>query len=430
MAKALRVALAGLGTVGAGVIKLVDANRDLIERRAGRPIEIVAISARDRNRDRGVDLSGFQWVDDTTSLAALPDVDVVVELIGGSDGPALVLARNTIAADRAFVTANKAMIAHHGLELAEQAEAKGVAFKYEAAVAGGIPVIKGLREGAAANEISGVFGILNGTCNYILSTMESEGRDFAEVLAEAQALGYAEADPSFDIDGVDAAHKLSILASLAFGTAIDFDGVDIRGIRHVIAADIVEAESLGHRIRLVGMASAERGGLLQRVQPCLVPLAHPLAHVTGSLNAVVAEGNFVGRLFLQGRGAGEGPTASAVVADLIDIARGETGPAFAMPVASLARTGRAPSGERTARTYLRFIVADRAGVLAEITAAMRDADVSIESLSQRGVTAEGAAVVAMVTHECREANVAKALSLLDGSDSLKAAPMVMPILEV
>lgn len=430
MAKALRVALAGLGTVGAGVIKLIDANRDLIERRAGRPIEIVAISARDRNRDRGVDLSGYQWVDDTTSLAGHPDVDVVVELIGGSDGPALVLARNTIAANRAFVTANKAMIAHHGLELAEQAEQQGVALKYEAAVAGGIPVIKGLREGAAANEISGVFGILNGTCNYILSTMESEGRDFAEVLAEAQALGYAEADPSFDIDGVDAAHKLSILASLAFGTAIDFDGVDIRGIRHVIAADIVEADSLGHRIRLVGMASAESGGLLQRVQPCLVPLAHPLAHVTGSLNAVVAEGNFVGRLFLQGRGAGEGPTASAVVADLIDIARGETGPAFAMPVASLARTGRAPSGERTARTYLRFIVADRAGVLAEITAAMRDADVSIESLSQRGVTAEGAAVVAMVTHECREANIAKALALLEGSDSLKAAPMVMPILEV
>lgn len=430
MAKALRVALAGLGTVGAGVIKLIDANRDLIERRAGRPIEIVAISARDRNRDRGVDLSGYQWVDDTTSLAGHPDVDVVVELIGGSDGPALVLARNTIAANRAFVTANKAMIAHHGLELAEQAEQQGVAFKYEAAVAGGIPVIKGLREGAAANEISGVFGILNGTCNYILSTMESEGRDFAEVLAEAQALGYAEADPSFDIDGVDAAHKLSILASLAFGTAIDFDGVDIRGIRHVIAADIVEADSLGHRIRLVGMASAESGGLLQRVQPCLVPLAHPLAHVTGSLNAVVAEGNFVGRLFLQGRGAGEGPTASAVVADLIDIARGETGPAFAMPVASLARTGRAPSGERTARTYLRFIVADRAGVLAEITAAMRDADVSIESLSQRGVTAEGAAVVAMVTHECREANIAKALALLEGSDSLMAAPMVMPILEV
>ncbi len=428
MTEPLRIALAGLGTVGAGVIKLLDANRDLIARRAGRPIEVVAVSARDRSRDRGVDLARFAWVDDTTSLASLAGVDVVVELVGGSDGPALVLARNTIAAGRAFVTANKAMIAHHGLELAEAAEKAGVALKYEAAVAGGIPVIKGLREGAAANELSGVFGILNGTCNYILSTMEAEGRDFAEVLGEAQALGYAEADPSFDIDGVDAAHKLSILASLAFGTAIDFEGVCISGIRHVIAADIVEAQALGHRIRLVGMASANGHGLSQRVQPCLVPLSHPLAHVTGSLNAVVAEGNFVGRLFLQGRGAGEGPTASAVVADLIDIARGETGPAFAMPVASLARSGRASAGERVGKSYIRFIVADRAGVLAEITAAMRDASVSIESLSQRGVTAEGAAVVAMVTHECREENVTKALALLEGSDSLKATPMVMHIL--
>jgi len=430
MAEALRVALAGLGTVGAGVVKLIDANRSLIERRAGRPIEVVAVSARDRTRDRGISLSRFQWVDDTAALAELDDVDVIVELIGGSDGPALVLARKTIANGRAFVTANKAMIAHHGLELAEAAERANVALKYEAAVAGGIPVIKGLREGAAANEISGVFGILNGTCNYILSTMESAGRDFADVLSEAQALGYAESDPSFDIDGVDAAHKLSILASLAFGTAIDFDGVDVRGIRHVIAADIVEAQALGHRIRLVGMAEANETGLFQRVQPCLVPLAHPLAHVTGSLNAVVAEGNFVGRLFLQGRGAGEGPTASAVVADLIDIARGETGPAFAMPVASLARSARAPSGERVGKSYLRFIVADRPGVLAEITAAMRDGGVSIESLSQRGVTSEGAAVVALVTHQCSEANVAQALALLNGSDSLQAPPMVMLIIDV
>ena len=430
MAEALRVALAGLGTVGAGVVKLIDANRSLIERRAGRPIEVVAVSARDRTRDRGISLSRFQWVDDTAALAELDDVDVIVELIGGSDGPALVLARKTIANGRAFVTANKAMIAHHGLELAEAAERANVALKYEAAVAGGIPVIKGLQEGAAANEISGVFGILNGTCNYILSTMESAGRDFADVLSEAQALGYAESDPSFDIDGVDAAHKLSILASLAFGTAIDFDGVDVCGIRHVIAADIVEAQALGHRIRLVGMAEANDAGLFQRVQPCLVPLAHPLAHVTGSLNAVVVEGNFVGRLFLQGRGAGEGPTASAVVADLIDIARGETGPAFAMPVASLARSARAPSGARVGKSYLRFIVADRPGVLAEITAAMRDGGVSIESLSQRGVTAEGAAVVALVTHQCSEANVAQALALLNGSDSLQAPPMVMLIIDV
>lgn len=428
MTQALRVAIAGLGTVGGGVIKLLDANRDLISRRAGRPIEVVAVSARDRNRDRGVDLSRFAWVDDTSALAEIEGVDVVVELVGGSDGPALTLARRSIAAGRGFVTANKAMIAHHGLELAAAAEAAQVALKFEAAVAGGIPVIKGLREGAAANEISGVFGILNGTCNYILSTMESEGRDFADVLGEAQALGYAEADSSFDIDGIDAAHKLSILASLAFGTAVDFEGVTIAGIREVIAADIVEAQALGHRIRLVGQAAADADGLSQRVQPCLVPLSHPLAHVTGSLNAVVAEGNFIGRLFLQGRGAGEGPTASAVVADLIDIARGENGPAFAMPVASLARPARAAAGGRTGRSYLRFIVADRPGVLAEITAAMRDGGVSIESLSQRGVTAEGAAVVAMVTHACRDSNIAAALALLSGSDSLRAPPLHMHIL--
>uniref|UniRef100_UPI001576B71F homoserine dehydrogenase n=1 Tax=Sphingomonas bacterium TaxID=1895847 RepID=UPI001576B71F len=342
MTHPLRIALAGLGNVGAGVVKLLDANADLIARRAGRPIEIVAVSARDRTRDRGIDLARFAWVDDAASLAARDDVDVVVELVGGSDGPALTLARRTLAADKAFVTANKAMLAHHGLELAEAAEAKGVALKYEAAVAGGIPVIKGLREGAAANRIHHVYGVLNGTCNYILTTMEAESRDFTEVLGEAQRLGYAEADPSFDIDGVDAAHKLSILASLAFGARIDFGAVAITGIRHVIAADIAEAGALGYRIRLVGLGEASAKGLFQRVHPCLVPIDHPLAHVTGSLNAIVAEGDFVGRLLFQGRGAGEGPTASAVVADLIDIARGATGPAFAMPVAELAAMPAAP----------------------------------------------------------------------------------------
>jgi homoserine dehydrogenase len=430
MAQALRVGLAGLGTVGGGVIKLLDANAKLIERRAGRAIEIVAVSARDRTRDRGVDLSRFEWVDDTAALAARDDIDAVVELIGGSDGPALVLARATLAKGRAFVTANKAMIAHHGIELAEAAEASGAALKYEAAVAGGIPVIKGLREGAAANEIGRVYGVLNGTCNYILSTMEQEKRDFAEVLAEAQALGYAEADPSFDIDGVDTAHKLSILASLAFGTRLDFGSVAIDGIRHVIAADIAEAHGLGFRVRLVGLAESNSKGLFQRVHPCLVPLGHPLAHVTGSLNAVVAEGNFVGRLFMEGRGAGEGPTASAVVADLIDIARGEFGPAFAMPVASLTPSAPAPAGERRGRAYLRFTVADRPGVLAEITAAMRDAGVSIESLIQRSATADGSVLLVMVTHECPERAVTEALDRLAGSQSIAGRPMLMHILDI
>ena len=428
MVESLKVALAGLGTVGGGVIRLLDTNRDLIERRAGRAIEVVAVSARDRTKDRGIDLSRFDWVDDTTALAGHPHADVVVELIGGSDGPALTLARRTLDAGRSFVTANKAMIAHHGLELAQAAEAKGAALKFEAAVAGGIPVIKGLREGAAANAIERVYGILNGTCNFILSKMEAEGRDFAEVLSEAQALGYAEADPSFDIDGVDAAHKLSILASIAFGTQPAFGDVAVTGIRHVLGADIAEAAALGYRIRLVGVAEADAHGLFQRVHPHLVPMDHPLAHTTGSLNAVVADGNFVGRLFFQGRGAGDGPTASAVVADLIDIARGEFGPPYAMPAAALSHPAPADTGERRGRAYLRFAVIDKVGVLAEIAAAMRDAGVSIESLIQRGANPDGHVLVAIVTHEGPERAVAAALEKLRGSQSLAGEPMWIHIL--
>ena len=424
----LRVALSGLGTVGGGVIRLLDANRDLITRRAGRGIEVVAVSARDRSKDRGIDLTRFDWVDDTRELASHPQADVVVELIGGSDGPALTLARSTLAAGKGFVTANKAMLAHHGLELASAAEAAGVPLKFEAAVAGGIPVIKGLREGAAANAIGRVYGILNGTCNFILSKMEAEGRDFAEVLAEAQALGYAEADPSFDIDGVDAAHKLSILASIAFGTRPAFADVAATGVRHVIAADIAEAAALGYKVRLVGVAESGANGLFQRVHPHLVPIDHPLAHVTGSLNAVVAEGNFVGRLFFQGAGAGEGPTASAVVADLIDIARGEFGPPYAMPAAALVAAPKADSGERRGRAYLRFTVQDKVGVLAEIAAAMRDAGVSIESLIQRGAATDGGVIVAIVTHEGPERAVAQALEKLRGSQSLAGQPLWMHIL--
>jgi homoserine dehydrogenase len=429
MGETLRVALAGLGTVGGGVIRLLDTNGELIARRAGRPIEVVAVSARDRTKDRGFDLNRFDWVDDSAELARHPNVDVVVELVGGSDGPALTLARAALAAGKSVVTANKAMIAHHGLELAQAAESAGLALKFEAAVAGGVPVIKGLREGAAANVIGRVYGILNGTCNFILSKMEAEGRDFADILAEAQRLGYAEADPSFDIDGVDAAHKLSILASLAFGTQPAFDAVGITGIRHDIAADIAEAASLGYRVRLLGIAdSAANGGLFQRVHPHLVHESHPLAHVTGSTNAVVAEGNFVGRLLFQGAGAGDGPTASAVVADLIDIARGEFGPPYAMPADALAAQPAADSGERRGRAYVRFTVADRVGVLAEIAAAMRDAGVSIESLMQRGANPDGSVLVAIVTHEGPERAVAHALEKLRGSSSLVGESMWMHIL--
>ncbi|MXP48031.1 homoserine dehydrogenase [Altererythrobacter luteolus] len=431
----LRIALAGLGTVGAGVIRLLDANADLVTARAGRPLEVVAVSARDRNRDRGVDLSGFAWEGDMTQMASRGDVDVVVELVGGADGPALTLARDTIAAGKGLVTANKAMIAHHGLALAESAEAQGTALKFEAAVAGGIPIVKGLREGAAANSIEHIYGILNGTANYILSTMESSGADFATTLKDAQELGYAEADPTFDIEGIDAAHKLAILAAISFGARVDFEAVACEGISRVRAADIAQADALGYVIRLIGMAdiSTDSSGapvLLQQVKPCLVPKGHPLAHVTGPTNAVVAEGNYSGRLLFQGAGAGEGPTASAVVADLIDIARGEAGAPFSVPAAALQAMAPAESGARIGQTYLRFTVSDRPGVLAEITAAMRDADVSIESLIQQGRANDGGEVlVAMVTHDGPESCVTYALQLLADSDSLTAPPLVMKILE-
>ncbi len=433
MAEPLNIALAGLGTVGTGVIRLIETNAALIARRARRPIRIVAVSARDRTKDRGVDLAPYAWEDDPANLTRRGDVDVVVELVGGSDGPALTLARGAIANGKALVTANKAMIAHHGLELAAAAEAAGTGLKFEAAVAGGIPVIKGLSEGAAANAFERVYGILNGTCNYILSTMEDSGTDFHDVLADAQRLGYAEADPTFDIEGIDAAHKLAILASIAFGAKIDFKAVDVTGISQVIAADIAQARALGYVIRLIGMAETDMSDgelrLFQRVRPHLVPIDHPLAHVDGPTNAIVAEGNFMGRLLFQGPGAGDGPTASAVVADVIDIARGERGAAFAMPVAELEPMARAQTGHRSVRAYIRFTVTDRPGVLAEITAALRDAGVSMESLIQRGRAHEGGEViVAMVTHDGPESAVTRALELLRGSASLTAPPLWMNII--
>ncbi|MFK4871797.1 homoserine dehydrogenase [Novosphingobium sp. ZW T3_23] len=434
MVEPLNIALAGLGTVGTGVVRLIETNAELIARRARRPIRIAAVSARDRTKDRGVDLSRYDWEDDPAALAARADVDVVVEMVGGSDGPALALARNAIGQGKGLVTANKAMIAHHGLELASAAEKAGVALKFEAAVAGGIPVIKGLSEGAAANAIERVYGILNGTCNYILSTMEDTGRDFGDVLAEAQRLGYAEADPTFDVEGIDAGHKLSILAAIAFGSRLRFDAVETTGISRVKAADIEQARSLGYVIRLLGMGEIDRTSgsarLFQRVHPHLVPIDHPLAHVDGATNAVVAEGNFMGRLLFQGAGAGDGPTASAVVADIIDIARGEKGAAFSMPAHELEAMEPAETGHRRGRSYIRFTVPDRPGVLADITAAMRDAGVSIASMIQKGEGAQsGEVILAIVTHEGPESAVTEALRILDGSDSLAARPLVMQIIE-
>jgi homoserine dehydrogenase len=429
----LRIGLAGLGNVGAGVGRLLADNAGLIARRANRPIVITAISARDRNRDRGVDLSGFAWIDDATELAGRDDVDVVVELIGGSDGPALTLARRTLDAGKALVTANKAMLAHHGLDLAASAEARRLPLRYEAAVAGGVPIIKALNEGMAANRIVRVYGLLNGTCNYILTRMEAERLAFATVLADAQAAGYAEADPSFDIDGIDTAHKLSLLAALAFGARIDFAGVAIGGIRAIELADLDQAAALGFRIKLVGLAEMTDGALYQRVHPALVPLDHPLAAASGALNAITAEGDFVGRLFFQGRGAGEGPTASAVVADLIDIARagisGGIAPVFGMPVAALAALPNADPAHRQGRYYLRLNVADRPGVLAELTAALRDHGVSIESLVQRGQSTRGDAMVVMITHVSAEGSVLAALTQMEQSDAVTDVPVMMHILD-
>ncbi len=434
MTEPLRIALAGLGTVGIGVLRLIDTNRDMIAARAGRPIEVVAITARDRSKDRGIDLSSYAWVDDMHAMAKRGDVDVVLELVGGSDGPALTLARAALEAGKGFVTANKAMVAHHGLELAELAAIKNAPFAFEAAVAGGIPVVKGLREGTAANALTRIYGILNGTCNYVLSEMERTGAGFDEMLRAAQENGYAEADPAFDIGGIDAAHKLAILAAIGFGTRIDFGAVRTEGITQVCASDIAQADALGYVVRLVGIATLTGEGegrrLMQRVRPCLVPFRHPLAAVTGPTNAVVAEGDFSGRLLFQGAGAGDKPTASAVVADLIDIARGQSGAPFSVPSSALVQCQAADPGDRIGRDYIRFTVADRTGVLAEITAAMRDANVSIESLIQHGRDKDGGEVqVAMVTHDGPENCVSKALELLEGSPNLTAHPLVMPILK-
>ena len=413
MTQPLRVGLAGLGTVGVGVIKMLQAHGEAIAARAGRPIEIAAVSARNRTRDRGVDISAYRWSDDPVALARDPDIDVVVELIGGADGPALALAKTALHQGRSVVTANKAMIAEHGDDLAHVAEAHGASLAYEAAVAGGIPIVKALREGLAGNRIERVYGILNGTCNYILSTMRETGRAFDDVLEEAQQLGYAEADPTFDVDGIDAAHKLSILASIAFGTQIDFAGVHIEGIRHVSPVDIAFAEELNYRIKLIGSARRTAHGVEQRVHPCMIPLAAPIAHVEGVFNAVVAQGDFVDDSIYTGRGAGEGPTASAVLADLIDLAAGRSAPTLGTPVAKLAEAARSPMDRHVGAYYVRMSVRDQPGVIAAISAILRDAEISMEAIIQRGRDPENIVPVVMTTHETEESAMSQAIAQID-----------------
>jgi homoserine dehydrogenase len=426
-ARPLTVAVAGLGTVGAGVLTLLRRNADLIAARAGRPIVVTAVSARVRGRDRGVSLDGIRWHDDPVALATDPAADVVVELIGGSEGPAHALVRAAIAAGKPVVTANKALLAVHGGALAAAAEQAGVPLAFEAAVAGGIPAIKALREGLAANRISRIVGILNGTCNYILTVMREQGGAFADVLADAQRLGYAEADPGFDIDGIDAAHKLAILAAIAFGRPVAFDAVHVEGIRAVSALDIALAEELGYRIKLLGIARDADGGIEARVHPCMVPRSAPIARVDGVFNAVVAEGDFVGTVMLEGRGAGAGPTASAVVADLIDLARGRLTPVWGVASGALSDAPSRPMARHVGAYYLRLMVVDRPGVIADVTAALRDHGVSLESMLQRARSPGEAVPVVLVTHETDETAMRAALDRIAALDAVMEPPTMIRI---
>lgn len=423
---ALRVGIAGLGTVGAGVVRLLRDNAGLIAARAGRPIEVVAVSARDRARERGIRLDAFAWHGDATALAAAPGIDVVVELIGGADGPARALVMAALGAGRPVVTANKALLAHHGAEIAQAAERARATLCFEAAVAGGIPAIKALREGLAANRIRRVAGILNGTCNFILTAMHERGRQFGEALSEAQQRGYAEADPSFDIDGLDTAHKLAILAALAFGRPVDLAAMHVEGIRHVTALDIAFARELGHRVKLLGIAQAGPRGIETRVHPCLVPQDSSLARVEGVNNAVVAEGDFVGRVMLEGRGAGAGPTASAVVADLIDLARGHALPVWGVRGAALA-AAPAAAADGAGTYYLRLMVLDRPGVIADVAGALRDSGVSLETMLQHGRAPGEAVPVVLVTHETREAQMRAAVAAIERLDSVLERPALIRI---
>ena len=403
----LKIAIAGLGTVGGGTVQLLHDQAALLAARAGRPLALVGAAALVQPTE--LPLDGVPFFTDARVMARDCDYDVLVELIGGADGIALDVVKTALGRGRSVVTANKAMIAHHGMDLARLAESTGANIGFEASVGGGIPIIKSLREGLAGNHVTKVMGILNGTCNYILSTMRESGRDFADVLAEAQALGYAEADPTFDIDGIDTAHKLAILASLAFAMPINLDGVACEGIRHVSALDIRYADELGYRIKLLGVAALADGKVEARVYPAMVPLAFPLAHVNGPFNAIVTEGDFVGRTVLEGRGAGARPTASAVVADLMDLACGRAMPMFGVAVDRLTPLPAAPAEAHRSAFYIRLMVKDQPGVFAEIAAALRDEKVSMEQIIQRGRTPEETVPVVMTVHETDEASMLRAV---------------------
>ena len=428
MTEVFKVAVAGLGTVGGGVVRLLQEQKDLLLKRCGKLIELTAVA--DLNPDRAEKLKlsdDVAFYKDAHDMIEKVDADVIIELIGGANGIAYDLCLSALNQGKSFVTANKAMIAHHGNELARLAEEHGVFFGYEAAVAGGIPIIKSLREGLVGNKISEVYGILNGTCNYILTMMRETGRSFDDVLSEAQKLGYAEADPSFDIDGIDTAHKTCILGSLAFGMPIDLQALSVEGIRFITDADIAFAEELGFRIKLLGVGRRYETGVSLNVYPCMIPQTAEIAHVDGVFNAVITEGDFVGHSMFVGRGAGERPTASAVVADIADAAMQRGLPLLTVANKEIEQVPVVSLAEREGEYYVRFEVKDQPGVVAEIARILGNKKVSIASMIQRGQNQKGNVPLIMTFHKSKEASVTAALTEIERLECVLDKPCMIRI---
>ena len=425
MTKPLRLGIAGLGTVGVGVIKIIQEKLSTLEARTGKKIIISAVTARSKTKQRGINLTPYQWEKDPVSLAKRDDVDIFIELIGGHDGVAKEAVEVAIRQGKDVVTANKALLAHHGHQLALKAEENGSILRFEAAVAGGIPVIKSLTEGLAGNSINRIMGVMNGTCNYILTRMESSGLSYEEVFSEANNLGYLEADPNLDIGGIDAAHKLSILSSIAFGTEVNFNGVELDGIDKITINDIHQAADMDFRIKLLGVSQMTSSGLEQRMSPCLVPAASPLGQLEGGTNIIVIDGDQVGQIVLRGAGAGEGPTASAVISDVADIARGIRLATFGQPAKTLTKVLSSKS-QTPAPYYLRMLLHDEPGALAKITKILSEFNVSIDRMRQYGHSDENAPVL-IVTHEIKHEDLMQAIQEMPDTKVLKAQPVAIRI---
>ncbi len=428
MSAPIRLGIAGLGTVGIGVIKIIQKHADLLAARSGREVAVTAVSARDRMKNRDADLSGYAWMDDPVALAQRDDIDIYVELIGGDEGIARKSVELALKSGKDVVTANKALLAMHGQELAELAEQHGRVIRYEAAVAGGIPVIKAMTESLAGNEIGRVMGVMNGTCNYILTRMESAGLPYEAVFEEARQLGYLEADPQLDVGGIDASHKLAILSSIAFGTQVSFDGVEIEGIERVSIDDIRRAADMGYRIKLLGVAQMTGRGLEQRMSPCLVPADSPLGQLQGGTNMVVLEGDSVGQIVLRGAGAGEGPTASAVMSDIVELARGVRMPVFGQPATRLKHVQPARTAVPAAY-YMRLALLDKPGALAKVASVLGDAGISIHRMRQYDHE-DGPAPVLIVTHKTTPDAIDHAIAELPKTGVIAEEPVELRIEDV